>query len=58
MLSYNHGVLGGETQLTRSEGGALFPNRHSARRARAGPGEGPSARGPTSDNGRLSEAIR
>ena len=33
-------------------------NLHSARRARAGPGEGPSARGPTSDNGRLSEAIR
>ena len=28
----------------------VFPNRHSARRARAGPGEGPSARGPTSDN--------
>ena len=37
------------------EEGVLFPNRHSARRARAGPGEGPSARGPTSDNGRLSE---
>ena len=29
----------------------MFPNRHSARRARAGPGKGPSARGPTSDNG-------
>ena len=29
----------------------MFPNRHSARRARAGPGEGPSARCPTSNNG-------